>query len=508
MNGSTTRVGRLKETLNLDNLMLKEMSDFDTNDSPLQLMSPNVVQNNSLNTKSLKEELNEPNFKAVGNLNANYQDATELAEEEKDELAPLPAPKNKRREDPRRQSTAIFSMFESTTSGNGLLGDNELAMGDEELLIPLAKSNATLASKGISNLWVDPDTEDAMLDEVLPEPSLTELQAVASAAATAAPSPRKKGTPEHSKMNKGVRDSVAMFAGFSLACDSSPGIDTVKEDDFLSPRKENKKLSETPTAVEILKEKKQEPKVLVAPVHKPSRLKPPSSSSSFFSRKSTAAPGGKTVTQAAPVHVTRSPAVQPNKQPEAAPISTSTIVTTAPPKVVEKVEQVLEKKISEQPKAQPRKLPASRLPVVPLQKSRLPRVAPPAARAAPIAKQSRESASLEPVATKPQSPRATISSTAAAVGKTPVVEAKAVATKRVLVDLSSSSSPADDTPRTAHLRWLEEHPELAFGGGAKIANSPEAEEVRRLLLRREKMLLGRQSFYVLLIFGFFLPAGD
>jgi len=37
-----------------------------------------------------------------------------------------------------------------------------------------------------------------------------------------------------------------------------------------------------------------------------------------------------------------------------------------------------------------------------------------------------------------------------------------------------------DTPRSARLRWLEEHPELAFGGGAKIANSPGAmEEVRK-----------------------------
>lgn len=35
---------------------------------------------------------------------------------------------------------------------------------------------------------------------------------------------------------------------------------------------------------------------------------------------------------------------------------------------------------------------------------------------------------------------------------------------------------AEDTPKTAHLKWLEAHPELAFGGGAKIANSPGVKE--------------------------------
>ncbi|KAL4513375.1 hypothetical protein Ndes2437B_g00586 [Nannochloris sp. 'desiccata'] len=478
MNSARTRVGRLKETLNLDNLMLNEMANFDSNDSPLQLMSPIIGQNKFLNTKDLEETVDEPKIKAVGNQNANHQDATQLAEEEKDELAPLPALKNKTKPDPRRQSTAIFSMFEATTSGNGLLGDSELAIGDEdmELLIPLAKSNATLASKGINNLWVDPDTDDAMLEEILPEPSLTELQAVASAAATAAPSPRKKGTPRHSKMRIGVRDSAAMFAGFSLACDNSPGIDTEIEDDFLSPRKENKRLSETCKAsTKIFEEKKQEPKVaVVAPVRKPSRLKPPSSSSSFFSHKTTAAAVGKSVTEAAPVGVARPPAVQPNKQHEPAPKSTSTIVKTAPTKFVKKVESIPENEIPEQPKPQPRKLLASRLPAGPLQKSRLPRPGPPATRAAPVAKQAGEPQRKAPVATKPQSPTASV-----AAAKTPGAVTKAIAAKRVMVASSLSSSPADDTPRTAHLRWLEAHPELAFGGGPKIANSPEAEEVTK-----------------------------
>lgn len=48
--------------------------------------------------------------------------------------------------------------------------------------------------------------------------------------------------------------------------------------------------------------------------------------------------------------------------------------------------------------------------------------------------------------------------------------------------VAASSEEQDDTPRSAHLRWLEEHPELAFGGGAKIANSPEEDEVSLMLL--------------------------
>ncbi len=243
MDCAARRVGRLKETLNLDNLMLEEL-DFGSNDSPLQLMSPSVVPNKSMNRVNNEEKDNEPKIKAVGRMVANCHQDAKKEELEHNELAPLPTLKNnKKKADPRRQSTAIFSIFEATTSGNGgLLGDSEMAIGDEdmELLIPLAKSNTTLASKGINNLWVDPDTDDAMLEEALPEPTLAELQTTASAEATAAPSPIKKKTPGKNA-SVGVRDNAAMFSGFSLACDSSPRIDTVKEDEFLSPRDDNTK---------------------------------------------------------------------------------------------------------------------------------------------------------------------------------------------------------------------------------------------------------------------------
>ena len=488
MNGAARPLVRLKETLNLDDLLSDDVANFSSNDSPLQLMSPNVIKNKLLSQHNTSDLEDEPKIKAV----ANYQDAIQLAEEEEeDTVAHLPALKNKKKADPRRQSTAIFSMLEATTSGNGLLDDSELAIGDEdmELLIPLTKGNATLAAKGINNLWVDPDTDDAMLEETLPEPTLEELHAVASAAATAAPSPRKP---------LGVRDSVAMFAGFSLACDSSPGIDKIQEDDFLSPRysekteKLEKKATvtaaeEQPTADKEEEIKKELPKV-PAPVvpRKPSRLKPPSSSSSFFSHTTTAAAVGKTEKA---VGIRRPPAavaaVQlPKKQPEQAPKPSSIVEKSTT--TVQKVEPVVVKNPPPQSTAktqpqQPRKIAASRLPAVAL-KSRLPRPAPPpAAAAAPAAR-------VTPVSKPPAPPQTRI---AAAVTKpskvlkpitTPVVAKTpaAVVVKKEATS-SSSSSPAEDTPRTAHLRWLEMHPELAFGGGPKIANSPEAEEVRRQL---------------------------
>jgi hypothetical protein len=465
MDGAARRVGRLKETMNLDNLMLEEL-DFGSNDSPLQLMSPSIIPNKSMNRVNNEEKDNEPKIKAVGRMVANCHQDAKKEELEHNELAPLPTLKNnKKKADPRRQSTAIFSIFEATTSGNGgLLGDSEMAIGDEdmELLIPLAKSNTTLASKGINHLWVDPDTDDTMLEEALPEPTLAELQATASAEATAAPSPIKNKTPGKNAL--GVRDSVAMFSGFSLACDCSPGIDTVKEDEFLSPRDDNsKKMLQA-------EEKKEAAPVAPIAVRKPSRLKPPSSTSSFFSHTTTtnAPPAAKTTT--APVAVD----VQPKKQqqtqqqppkPKAAAAETSI-------HVVKKTVPVVENKILEQPKPpQPRKLPPSRLPI----KSRLPRPAPPVA----VASKPAVSKVLQPqriastVTTKPPIAKTTTTVAKTAVAKTPAVVVK------TQTAATSSSPPGDDTPRTAHLKWLEAHPELAFGGGAKIANSPEADEVRR-----------------------------
>lgn len=50
----------------------------------------------------------------------------------------------------------------------------------------------------------------------------------------------------------------------------------------------------------------------------------------------------------------------------------------------------------------------------------------------------------------------------------------------------------DVSPATAHLRWLEEHPELAFGGGSKIALERE-KEVRLCFI-----LTGEYSVFLVL----------
>ena len=167
MSSAARRGGRLKDALTLDDLMLSEVEETSSGDSPLQLLSPQELTKKVLGENG---ELRLEDVEYEEKIKANY-----LVEDE-EEIAPLPK-FNKRKVDPRRQSTAIFSAFEKTTSGMGLLGDSELAVGDEdmELLIPLAKSSAALAAKGISNLWVDPDMEDAFLEEDLPEPSLEVL---------------------------------------------------------------------------------------------------------------------------------------------------------------------------------------------------------------------------------------------------------------------------------------------------------------------------------------------
>lgn len=57
---------------------------------------------------------------------------------------------------------------------------------------------------------------------------------------------------------------------------------------------------------------------------------------------------------------------------------------------------------------------------------------------------------------------------------------------------AGSANAANLTPNTARLRWLEENPELAFGGGTKLAASPapgEAEAQPRKLTAEERHAL-------------------
>lgn len=294
MSSAARQAGRLKDALTLDDLMLSDVEDNVSLGSPLQLISPQEF------SKKLSGEIEDPDLEEEADslkIKANYPPQDE------DDFAPLPV-FNKRKVDPRRQSTAIFSLFEATTSGIGLLGDSELAMGDEdmELLIPLAKSSAAMASKGISNLWVDPDMDDAILDEDLPEPSLEVMQA----AAAAMPMASLATSPEKAVPVFNVRDSASLEMGFFTACRSSPGLDTVQEEGVLSPRAEVASAamhseavqsgaapskSEQPVAMPPKQDTTDKPRQQPT-VRQPSRLRLPSSSSSFFSHTTTAVPSG------------------------------------------------------------------------------------------------------------------------------------------------------------------------------------------------------------------------
>ena len=79
----------------------------------------------------------------------------------------------RRKPDARRQSLAIGAMFAGLTQhAEGLLGDSELAVGDEEVQVPLAKSGKLLGgAANHSSLFVDPDTADLLATQ-LPSPQL------------------------------------------------------------------------------------------------------------------------------------------------------------------------------------------------------------------------------------------------------------------------------------------------------------------------------------------------
>ena len=72
----------------------------------------------------------------------------------------------RRKRDPRRESTAIFSALVRTSEQEkGLLDENELAVGDEDIIIPLRK--ASMVHQGVNStgcLVVEPDTEADMLE--------------------------------------------------------------------------------------------------------------------------------------------------------------------------------------------------------------------------------------------------------------------------------------------------------------------------------------------------------
>lgn len=161
--------GRLKD-LSLDCLPMDETLDIGAALAGLQVGSPlSLLSPNALPAKASPGKATKP-------LPAVDEDAEEG--DGGDALMALPsfnARRARSRPDPRRQSSAIFSSFAEATSGAGLLDDSEIAVGDEDIQLPLAKSAKLLGgAANHSSLWLDPDT-DEMMGEPLPEPSFGDL---------------------------------------------------------------------------------------------------------------------------------------------------------------------------------------------------------------------------------------------------------------------------------------------------------------------------------------------
>jgi hypothetical protein len=220
-----------------------------------------------------------------GDISNQHANETEISPDT-DFLAPLPAFNNngKKRLDPRRQSTAIFNRFEEMSGSSGLLGDGELALGDDDILIPLTKTSALNSHAVGSTLWVDPDMAELM-EENLPEPSLEKFE---PAPASIVKNPARKPA---------VADSISLLAGFASICDNE-GLETADIEAFLrdedpSPtpaftQAEACAFAVAKTAdVDVLHPQPREVVTSVVsqqPTLRPSRLRPPSSSSAFFSK--------------------------------------------------------------------------------------------------------------------------------------------------------------------------------------------------------------------------------
>jgi hypothetical protein len=248
------RLGR--GLLNLGQMSLETLDEDDALqcDSPLQLMSPNVVT----------QPTRSPGKKAGAQPAAPRASSWRCAGGT-DAPGALPTLATRtRRPDARRQSTAIFSAFEhSAFDGAGLLGGSELAIGDEELLVPLSKASAAMCGAN-AVLYVDPDNEE-LLEEDLPQPV---LQEPAAAAPSGAPARRE---PENRRRGGG---------GEAAAPGARPGAGATAS------------TVPAPCASRPPAARQQQPAPAAAPAPKaappppaarPSRLRPPSSSTSYFS---------------------------------------------------------------------------------------------------------------------------------------------------------------------------------------------------------------------------------
>ncbi len=174
--------------------------------SPLSLLSPNSAPLHRRTSPARTAKAAAGTAAAAASTAAAAAPASSTLPEENDPLGELPqfgqrgggnGGTARRRPDARRQSLAIGAMFAGLTEhAEGLLGDSELAVGDEEVQVPLAKSGKLLGgAANHSSLFVDPNTADLLATQ-LPSPQLLSPGplagggAEADAQATPTPPPR------------------------------------------------------------------------------------------------------------------------------------------------------------------------------------------------------------------------------------------------------------------------------------------------------------------------------
>lgn len=130
------------------------------------------------------------------------------AEEARDGLAALPSFRGKprkRAQDPRRQSMALLKAFNAGTEGLGLLSGDEIALGDEDVQIPLDRGRLLGGAHNHSQLWVEPGMED-LASADLPSPELGTLIGTRSQGTAAGDDPdvRPPGVPRWCLARVGV----------------------------------------------------------------------------------------------------------------------------------------------------------------------------------------------------------------------------------------------------------------------------------------------------------------
>ena len=398
------------------------------------------------------------------------------AQEQQDTIAALPSFNQTHRNKQttkRRQSSAIFSALEANLSaaslcGGGILSDNEIAVADEdmELFIPLThNTSVAVNSTNQSVLFIDPDTDDAML----------------MTATT-------------------VDDTIAV----QLAKQKAIAVVTDDDVDVVEGRREDggsKKVA-VPEVVPPKEEKNKNKEAASKPRAMASRLKPPSSSSSFFSstltstatgnegarpqheppsrtekKKSTSSEGVPPLKSSQPVKGRKGKAIAiagpPIQRVKEQKSNTTIVTTTATRKPLKSAIKPPSWRQKENSTRIPLTTATKPAPTATTTRTTIKPVKTAVAVPLPHTKQQKAASRLRPPSTIRTTKAVTTIPT-----EQPTAAPPAVPQHKYKQEDVDNLDASDDTPRTAHLKWLEQHPEVAFGGGSKIANAPTEQEVR------------------------------